>query len=195
MKPARVGGHRREREVVALGYQQLGDVGPEDLACLDRDLRMNLVQAGQQPRDRVPNRGQGVGEAQRASLPAGCRLHPAGRAVGGGQDAPAVGEENLSFGGQFNAPRGAPQKRDPERPLQCLDLLADRLLGDVQVFGRPGEAMQLRHRREGAQLAQLKARTSHHTRESTSSRPGSDKPRLLSNNKLRLFLRAAPTSF
>jgi len=64
-------------------------------------------------------------------------------------------------------------------------------LGDVQVVGRPGEAMPLRHRREGAQLAQLEARTSHHTRDLTPSRRGSDKPRLLSNNKLRLFLWAA----
>src|SRR5215813_4860965 len=51
--------------------------------------------------------------------------------------------------------RRAPQQSDPEGPLQCFDLLADRLLGDVQVVGRPGEAASLRHRGKGAQLAEF----------------------------------------
>ena len=70
-----------------------------------------------------------------------------------------------------------------------FDLLADRLLGDVQVVGRPGEAPPLSHCGKGAQLAQLVAGAGHHTRESTPLRPGSNKSRLLLNNKLRLFIR------
>jgi len=188
VKPCRVGGPRREREVVAFGEEEFGDVGAEDLARFDLDLRVDLGQARQQPGSGLPDCGQRVGEPECAGLPAGGRLGPAGGAVGGGEDSPAVGEEYLSFGGELDAARRAPQQGDPEGPLQRFDLLADRLLGDVQVVGRRGETAPLRYRGEGAQLAEFEARAGRHTRDSTPFRPGGDKLRLLRDNKLRLFV-------
>ena len=188
MKPLGVGGHRGEREIVAFGEEELGDVGAEDLARFDLDLRVGLGQARQQPGERVPDCCQRVGEPQCAGFPAGCRLGPAGGAVGGGEDSPAVGEEYLSFGGELDAPRRTPQQGNPEGPLQRFDLLADRLLGDVQVVGRPGETAPLRYRGEGAQLAEFETRVGCHTRDCTPFRPGGDKLPLLPDNKLRLFI-------
>src|SRR5215813_7985976 len=53
-------------------------------------------------------------------------------------------------------------------PLQRFDLLADRLPGDVQVARRPRETAPLRHRGEGAQLAELETRAGQHARDPTS---------------------------
>ena len=111
-------------------------------------------------------------------------LDPAGGAVGGG-------EEHRSVRGQLDAPRRAPQQGDPGGPLQRHDLPADRLLGDVQVVRRPGEAAPPSHRGEGAQLAELEAGAGRHTRDSAPFPPGSDKPCLFLNNKLRLFIWAS----
>ena len=54
--------------------------------------------------------------------------------------------------GQLDPARRARQQGDAKGGLERLDLLADRLLGDVQLLGGPGEATQLRHGHKATQL-------------------------------------------
>jgi hypothetical protein len=66
-------------------------------------------------------------------------------------------------------------------------LLAYRLLGDVQVGGRPGEAAVVGDGDEVAHLAQFGGRHAASLRRSSSHR---DKHALSPNNNFRLFMRA-----
>jgi hypothetical protein len=47
------------------------------------------------------------------------------------------------------------QERDAERALECLDLLTDRLLSDVEIIGGAAKATPLGDRDEGSELTQL----------------------------------------
>ena len=57
--------------------------------------------------------------------------------------------EGASLRGEPNAAPGAREERRAEIRLQFSDLLADRRLGQVQIFRRAGEAFQPRGGFEG----------------------------------------------
>ena len=68
----------------------------------------------------------------------------------------ALGEEDRSLWGEGDMPGVPPEQCDAQGGLERLDLLADRLLGDVQVVGRAREAAALRHGHEVAHLPQIR---------------------------------------
>jgi hypothetical protein len=61
-------------------------------------------------------------------------------AIRAGQHAPAIGQEDEALGCELDPPRAALEQDDAEQPFERLDLLAHRLLRDVELPGRAGEA-------------------------------------------------------
>src|SRR6516162_10113264 len=123
---------------------------------------MDLRQARQQLRDRVPNRSQRVRQPQGADLAARGRLDAACGTIGRRKQPPAIAKKHGSLWGAVDTARRAPQQRDPKRMLERLDLLADGLLSDVEVVCCVREASPLGHRDERAQVTKLKTGSGDH---------------------------------
>ena len=183
---SRVVGRRGDRQIDLASPQQPRDIGGEHLAGFGRQLRIALAEPVQQRGQRLIRRGERVADAHGARLAPGRLLDPPHGPVGRGEDPTAVGQEHPPRRGQLDAAGSAPEQPHAEPVFQRPDLLADRLLGDEQVVRRPGEAAALRHRDEIPQLAKLR----YHLPTVPPGRP-SNKPGLLTDNKLRLLI-AAP---
>src|SRR5262249_49622699 len=97
-------------------------------------------------------------------------LHPPRRAVGTGEYSLAIGEKHDPLGRERDPPRAAFEQGDAEQLLERLDLLAHRLLGDVQLTSGAGEAAAFGDDGEVAHLAQVGSR--HASECTTDQTPG-----------------------
>jgi hypothetical protein len=150
-------GQGREREITAALTEQRLDVAAEHFPGLDLEQPIVLGQASEQHRHRLEGADERIHEAQDAGFAAGGRLHPSGGSVGAGEHAPAIGEEDLPFGRESDPPRAALEQRDTEQLLERLDLLAHRLLCDVQLLRGSCEAAAFGNGREIPHLAQVRS--------------------------------------
>ena len=136
---------------------------------------------------------QRVDEPQGACLAAGRGLHPAHGAIRGRQHPLRVGEEDRAGGRELDLPRAAPQQRDAERRLERADLLADGLLGDVQLVGCAREVAVLGDGDEVAHLPEVRG----HDRAPILWRPRSrihNRSVSIDNHKRLVIAAAGPTS-
>ena len=131
------------------------DVAAEDLAGVDLQERIVPVEPREEYRHGLEGADERVDEAQRSGLAAGGGLHPPRGAVGAGEHAPAIGKEHDPLGRELDPSRAALEQGDAEQLLERLDLLAHRLLGDVQLPGGAGEAAAFGDGGEVAHLAQI----------------------------------------
>jgi hypothetical protein len=72
-----------------------------------------------------------------------------------GEGVAGLGDERLADRGQLHPPTGPLEQGAAELPLQPLDLLADRLLCDMQPRGRTAEVQLVGDRDGVLQLTQL----------------------------------------
>jgi hypothetical protein len=153
-----IGRERGEREVAGVLAQELGDVAAEDLAGMNLEQGKLLVEPGEQQRHGLECADERVDEPQGAGLAARCSSDAQRGAVGAGEQPSAIGEKDHSLGRELHAPRRALEQRDAEQLLKRLDLLAHRLLRDVQLPGCTGEAAAFGDRGEVAHLTQIGGR-------------------------------------
>jgi hypothetical protein len=154
-KPGRKRGHRYEGEVALSALQETGDIGAVDLAGADLEFRVALSQQVEERRGRLERGDQAVDEAQGACLAASSGLRPSHGPVGRGEQSLCVSEEDLAGRGQFDPSGAATQQGDGERGLERPDLLAHRLLGDVQILGGTREVPVLGDGHEVAHLPEI----------------------------------------
>ena len=114
---------------------------------------MLLDKARQQARQEV------LGRAHQADdePPALDATHPGHRILGvleRGQHPPRVDEEILARGRQAQLPVPAIEQRKSHLVFEAADLHRHGRLGDVKLFGGPGEAQVPRGRREQSKLLQ-----------------------------------------
>jgi hypothetical protein len=147
---------RRKREIAGAVAQECADVAAEDLACVDPEERIVLFQALEQHRHRLEGADERVDEVQRSCLAAGRGLHAPGGAIRAREHAPAIGEEHEALGGQLDPSRAALEQGDAEQLFERLDLLAHRLLRDVELPRRAGEAALFGDGGEVAHLAHFR---------------------------------------
>jgi hypothetical protein len=144
---------RREREIASAIAQECADVAAEDLARVDLEERIVLLEAREQHRHGLEGTDERVDQAQRSRLAAGRGLHTPRSAIRAGEHTPAIGEEHEALGCQLDPPRAALEQGDAEQPFERLDLLAHRLLRDVELPRRAGEAALFGDGTEVAHLA------------------------------------------
>jgi hypothetical protein len=86
-------GQRRERDVAIAVAQERGDVAAEDLAGVDLEQRVVLVEPGEQHGDGLKGADEGIDEPQGSHLTSGGGLHAPRGAVGASEHAPAIGQK------------------------------------------------------------------------------------------------------
>lgn len=140
--------------MAALGQQPL-NVAAEDLAQLHLQRRMALREPVDDGGQHVVDGRQRVGDADHPVLaPLGCLCGQHG-AVGGVEHAARLLHEHYTRGREVDAAVGAHEQPHAEQVLDDLDLLGERLLGDVQALSGAGKAAQLGHLDRVAHLPEL----------------------------------------
>ncbi|GGX75589.1 hypothetical protein GCM10010510_20300 [Streptomyces anandii JCM 4720] len=82
-------------------------------------------------------------------------LHLVPSGVRVGEDAPGQRQQRLARGGERDVAPGPQEQIRAQFPLQRLDLLRQRRLGDMDHVRGPGEVPRLGHRHEVLELLEL----------------------------------------
>lgn len=129
----------------------------EELADVGLYALLLRTGPGQQLHDLLRRDRRGVADPQMPGLPT---PDAAGPVQGGerlGAERPGVVDEGLPGRGRGHVLVAPVQEPDADVPLQGADGGAERLLAQVQPFGRPGEPALLGDGDEMLQLAQVQA--------------------------------------
>ncbi len=143
------------REVVAALQEQALDVAAEDLAQLDLQRRIALREPVDDGGQRAVDGRQRVGEADHPVLAPLGRQGARHDTVGGVEHAARLLREHHTRWRELDPAAGAHEQPHAEQVLDNLDLLGERLLGDVQALGGAGEAAQRGHLDHVAHLPEL----------------------------------------
>jgi len=128
------------RDVVAALQKQALDVAAEDLTQLDLQRRMALRESVDDRGQRAVDGRQRVGDAHHPVLaPLGC-LRTRHDTVGGVENAARLLREHHTRWRELDPVAGTHEQPHAEQVLDNLDLLGERLLGDVQALCGAGEA-------------------------------------------------------
>jgi hypothetical protein len=149
----RVGTRGGEREVGAAAAHAVEAGVGQHVGHVELDPRIGMAEPGQHRGQ--PARGQRRQQRHRdaPAAPRGVVAHVAERLVHVVQQALRRGQEEPAFGRELDVAGVAIEELRAHRGLERADERAEGGLREMAAAGRPGEALQLGERREGAQLA------------------------------------------
>ena len=148
---------RADAEIERVGLEHLQRAGGQAGLEIDLELRVLGLEPLQDRRQRVHQHGRAGADAD-ALEPA--IAEPPHRRDGAGvlvEQMAGVLDELLAGLGQIDALADALGQRHAEAALQLLHLMGDGGLGEVELFGRGGDAAALDHFDEGAKLIEVEA--------------------------------------
>src|SRR5262249_15892635 len=130
---------RCEGEIELLLPQVGEHVGAEHLSGCDLDLRGVLGECTEEYGERLVGDRERVGEADLAEFAAGGGVGALEYALGDRDGALGFLDEHGPGGGQLDGARRSVEQLHAEHLLDRTYLLAESLLGDVELFGGAGE--------------------------------------------------------
>ena len=154
------GGRRRQRQHDQGQVEGAARQLPYEIvraALLDQqlDARMPVVEGAQHVRQQARAQARRGAQPDPPAAQLGQLLHLVPGRVRVGQDAAGQRQQRLAGVGERDVAAGPAEQVRAQLPLQRLDLLGERGLGDVDPLGGPGEVPGLGDRHEVVELLEL----------------------------------------
>jgi len=132
-----------------------GDLCAEELAGDDGQVRAVVCDGGEDRAERLEAGHRRVAEPDRSGDARPGEARTLGGALERGERERCLLEERPPGGGELDMAAGADEQVGAQGPLELVDLVAQRWLGDVEACGGPAEVELLRNGQEVAEQARL----------------------------------------